>query len=79
MWPRPAPVVMEPVLLGHRAGDVGTSGYVASTTLPHPRLDAVALFEGWGQLEDEAELGCLSGTSQDVLPEHCSVAEVIFE
>jgi hypothetical protein len=57
---------MEPVLLGHRAGDVGTSGYVASSTLPHPRLDAVALFEG-------------SGTSQDVLPEHCSVAEVIFE
>jgi hypothetical protein len=46
MWPRPAPVVMEPVLLGHRAGDVGTSGYVASSTLPHPRLDAVALFEG---------------------------------
>jgi hypothetical protein len=26
--------------------DVATSGYVASTTLPHPRLHAVALFEG---------------------------------
>jgi hypothetical protein len=37
---------MEPVLLGHRAGDVGTSGYVASSTLPHPRLHAVALYEG---------------------------------
>jgi hypothetical protein len=35
-------------LLGHFVCDVGTSGYVASPTLPHPRLHAVALFEGLG-------------------------------
>jgi hypothetical protein len=49
MWPRPATVVSEPVLLGHGVGDIATSGYVASTTLPHPRLHAVALFEGFSR------------------------------
>jgi hypothetical protein len=48
MWPRVTSVAMEPILLGHGACDVGTSGYVASPTLPHPRLHAVALFEGSG-------------------------------
>jgi hypothetical protein len=48
MWPRVTSVAMEPILLGHWFGDVGTSGYVASPTLPHPRLHAAALFEGSG-------------------------------
>jgi hypothetical protein len=75
-WTRQTVALISPFLLGHR---LDATDSVASIDAPHPWLHAVAFYEGWGQLDNEAELGCLSGTSQDVLLEHCSVAEVIFE
>jgi hypothetical protein len=45
-WPRLAAVMIPPFLLGHRAGVTDPSGSVASIDAPHPRLHAVALYEG---------------------------------